>query len=144
MISLTHLNLQMLEYRHADRVASKIRRPLRRLTSMPNATSSDAARASRAQFRGFQHLQNLSTAVRQSLLAPSISPSPHSSQPKQASPPQPTEMERAEQDAQELAEDRSKAERELRRYKEDGLVSSEHATDLVQFWDISWFRAWLY
>ena len=53
-------------------------------------------------------------------------------------------MELTEQDAQELTEDHRKAERELQQYKKDGLVSLEHATDLVQFWDVSLFCAWLY
>src|ERR1700691_1134892 len=58
---LTRVNLQMVEYRRGDR--SKTCRSLRRAVSMPDATSSDAARASRAQFQGFQTLQKLSTAV---------------------------------------------------------------------------------
>jgi hypothetical protein len=104
---------------------------------MPDATSSDAARASRAQFQGFQNLQKLSTAVRRSSSAPSISPSIRDPLAEHAAPPQLTAAELAEKDAQDLVKDRVEAEREFRRYKEDGLVDSEYATDLVRFWDVS-------
>jgi hypothetical protein len=120
----------MLEYRRAARKNSKHTQQLQRAASMPIG---DAARASRAQFRGFAHLQSLTTAVRRSTSTPSIT----SIIPAKPAVPQMTDSEIAERDAAELAQDHKEVVREWQRYKEDGLASEEYATDLIRFWDVS-------
>jgi hypothetical protein len=57
----------------------------------------------------------------------------------QSPPPALTPEERREQEARACAEDRTAAERELRRYEEDNIKtdgSSERSSDLVRFWEV--------
>ena len=123
----------MLEYRRAER-ETKVRR-LECAASLPNLPASEAARASRNQFLGFQHLSNLGTAMRRSSSTPQTTTTPiPTSQPITR---QLTTAEKDAREAQDRLQDRREVERQLNRYKEDGVVSSDQPVDLVRFWDVS-------
>lgn len=122
---------QMLAYRRSQRVSK--RPPIERTHA---AASSDAARASRNQCFGFQHLSSLGTAVRRSASTSSISTSNTSTLSIPETPHELTESEKAERLALESAQDRREVERELCCYRNDGVVVSDRPLDIVKFWDV--------